>query len=61
MAALGLDTTQIYQRVLGGWKGGVEDGMPLEWHFDKLKDAGFESVDCFWLYDCDAIYGGIRK
>ena len=61
MAALGLGTTQVCQRVLGGWEGGIEDGMPLKWHFDKLKDAGFESVDCFWRYDCDAIYGGIRQ
>jgi len=61
MSALGLDTTQICQRVLGGWDGGIEGGMPLQWHFDKLKDAGFESVDCFWRWDCDAIYGGMKK
>jgi len=61
MSALGLETTQVCQRVLGGWEGGFEDGMPLTWHFDKLKDAGFESVDCFLRCDCDAIYGGIRK
>ncbi|MBW8002460.1 MAG: class I SAM-dependent methyltransferase [Planctomycetes bacterium] len=61
MTALGLKTTQICQRVLGGWEGGIEDGMPLTWHFDKLKDAGFESVDCFWRYDCDAIYGGLKS
>ncbi|MFH1614736.1 MAG: class I SAM-dependent methyltransferase [Planctomycetota bacterium] len=61
MAALGLKTNQICQRVLGGWEGGIEDGMPMAWHFDKLKNAGFEFVDCFWRWDCDAIYGGIRK
>ncbi len=61
MEALGLKTPEIRQRVLGGWKGGVEKGLPLTWHFDKLKAAGFTCVDCFWRCDCDAIYGGIRK
>ena len=61
MAALGLDTTQICQRVLGGWEGGIEDGMPLTRHFDNLKSAGFVSVDCFWRCDCDAIYGGLKR
>ena len=61
MSVLGLETTQVCQRVLGGWEGGFEDGMPLAWHFDRLKDVGFESVDCFWRCDCDAVYGGIKK
>ena len=38
---------------------GVEEGLPLAWHFDKLTESGFSSVDCFWRCDCDAIYGGI--
>jgi SAM-dependent methyltransferase len=59
MAALGLDPQEIHQRVLNSWEGGVEEGMPLTWHFDKLKSAGFTNVDCFWRCDCDAIYGGI--
>ena len=59
MAALGLETREIHQRVLNNWEGGVEEGMPLDWHFDKLKSAGFTNVDCFWRCDCDAIYGGI--
>ena len=50
MSALGLETTQVCQRVLGGWEGGIEDGMPLTWHFDKLKGAGFVCVDCFWRF-----------
>jgi SAM-dependent methyltransferase len=59
MAALGLETREIHQRVLNNWEGGVEEGMPLNWHFDKLKAAGFTNIDCFWRCDCDAIYGGI--
>lgn len=59
MAALGLETREIHQRVLNNWEGGVEEGMPLDWHFDKLKTAGFTDIDCFWRCDCDAIYGGI--
>ncbi len=51
---------QIHQRVLGGWKGGVEEGLPLVWHFDQLRQRGFRHVDCFWRLDADAIYGGIR-
>ena len=61
MKALGLKTPEIRQRVLGGWKGGVEKGMPLTWHFDELKAAGFTCVDCFWRCDCDAIYGGVKE
>ncbi|MGH7951887.1 MAG: class I SAM-dependent methyltransferase, partial [Limisphaerales bacterium] len=49
------------ERVLGGWNGGVEDGLPLEWHFNQLKANGFVHLDCFWRCDCDAIYGGFRK
>ena len=48
------------QRVLGGWKEGVEKGMPLEWHFAKLKAGGFSQPECFWRCDCDAIYGAFR-
>jgi hypothetical protein len=45
---------------MGPWVGS-EQGLPLKWHFEQLKTAGFEAVDCFWRLDCDAIYGGIRK
>jgi SAM-dependent methyltransferase len=58
--ALGLDTKEIHQRVIGGWEGGIEEGLPLVWHLDKLREIGFVSLDCFWRCDCDAIYGGIR-
>lgn len=61
MKAWGRDTFEIYQRVLHSWEGGVEEGMPLAWHFDKLRKAGFPIVDCFWRYNCDAIYGGILE
>jgi len=59
MAALGLEARQVNQRVLNNWERAVEEGMPLGWHFDRLKAAGFTSIDCFWRCDCDAIYGGI--
>jgi SAM-dependent methyltransferase len=60
-SALRLDVNEIHQRVIGGWEGGVEEGLPLPWHLDKLRENGFVHVDCFWRCDCDAIYGGIRK
>ena len=43
-----------------GDRQGVENGLPLAWHFDHLRQAGFVAVDCFWRADCDAIYGGMR-
>jgi len=39
---------------------GVEGGMPLEWHFQQLRAAGFREVDCFYRFCGDAIYGGIK-
>jgi SAM-dependent methyltransferase len=60
--ALGLSgQRRVTERVLGGWQGGVEEGLPLEWHLAELKSAGFAHVDCFWRCDCDAIYGGFRR
>jgi ubiquinone/menaquinone biosynthesis C-methylase UbiE len=59
--ALGLGIREIHQHVIGGWEGGIEEGFPLAWHLDRLRECGFSSVDCFWRCDCDAIYGGIRK
>jgi SAM-dependent methyltransferase len=58
--ATGPRSTEAAARVLGGWDGGVEEGLPLAWHLDALREAGFGAVDCFWRCDCDAIYGGIR-
>jgi SAM-dependent methyltransferase len=61
-AALGLEGAEdSTRRVLGGWDGGVEQGLPLAWHLDALREAGFGAVDCFWRCDCDAIYGGIKQ
>lgn len=59
--ALGTNAREINMRVIGQWDGGIEEGLPLAWHFDKLRECGFHSVDCFWRCDCDAIYGGILK
>ena len=59
--ALGLSgQRRITERVPGGWNGGVEAGLPLEWHLSQLKTNGFAHSDCFWRCDCDAIYGGFR-
>lgn len=59
--ALGLSgQRRITERVLGGWDGGVEEGLPLEWHFDELMASGFSHPECFWRCDCDAIYGAFR-
>jgi hypothetical protein len=57
--ALGVDPHTVGEKAVGPWEG-VEDGMPLAWHFDRLREAGFTSVDCFWRSDCDAIYGGVK-
>ena len=58
LAALGAEASAARQQALGDWQG-VEDGMPLAWHFQHLHMAGFSTVDCFWRCDCDAVYGGV--
>jgi SAM-dependent methyltransferase len=59
--ALGLTgLCQAHKRVLGGWEGGIEEGLPLEWHFSELIASGFTHPECFWRCDCDAIYGAFR-
>jgi SAM-dependent methyltransferase len=55
--ALGLEHGP--QESIDGWEGGIEDGLPLAWHLDRLRECGFRWVDCFWRCDNDAIYGGI--
>jgi len=59
--ALGLSgQRRVTERVLGGWGGGVEEGLPLEWHFAELTASGFSHPECFWRCDCDAISGAFR-
>jgi SAM-dependent methyltransferase len=59
--ALGLSgQRRVTERVIGGWDGGVEEGLPLEWHFAELKASGFSRPECFWRCDCDAVYGAFR-
>jgi len=58
--ALKINVKDFRKKLMGPWVGS-ENGLPLEWHFDNLKKAGFEAIDCFWRLDYDAIYGGIRK
>jgi SAM-dependent methyltransferase len=57
---LKIDIKEFRGKLTGPWEGS-EEGLPLEWHFEKLRASGFEAVDCFWRLDCDAIYGGIRR
>ena len=57
--ALGVNRDEIHQRLQATYERGVEQGMPLAWHFHALEASGFRSVDCFWRSDCDAVYGGI--
>jgi SAM-dependent methyltransferase len=58
--ALKVDIGKYRKELMGSWVGS-EYGQPIQWHFEKLKGAGFEAIDCFWRLDYDAIYGGIRK
>jgi SAM-dependent methyltransferase len=58
-ACLGVDGEAFGQRVFGPWEG-VEEGMPLSWHFAKLQAAGFVDCECFWRFGTDAVYGAIR-
>jgi SAM-dependent methyltransferase len=58
--ALEIDIEEFRKKLTEPWEGS-EEGLPLQWHFEKLKANGFEAVDCFWRLDCDAIYGGIRR
>jgi len=57
--ALKIDVEGFRTELMGPWEGS-EEGLPLEWHFERLRASGFEAVDCFWRCDCDAIYGGLR-
>ncbi len=58
--ALKIDIKEYRRKLTEPWEGS-EEGLPLEWHFEKLIKSGFKALDCFWRYDCDAIYGGIRR
>jgi SAM-dependent methyltransferase len=58
--AIGADPGTIGENAVGPWEG-VEEGMPLAWHFDRLREAGFVEPDCFWRCDCDAVYGALRS
>jgi SAM-dependent methyltransferase len=58
-ARLGLDGEAFNGRVFGAWEG-VEEGMPLSWHFAQLQAAGFVGCECFWRYGTDAVYGAVR-
>lgn len=57
--ALGADEKSIGSWVVKNWEA-VEEGMPMAWHFDRMRESGFEAVDCFWRSLGDAVYGGVR-
>jgi SAM-dependent methyltransferase len=59
-AAMGLNLEEIERREAEARRGHVEGGLPLVWHLDQLRQAGFVSVDCFWRSHTDAVYGGVR-
>jgi ubiquinone/menaquinone biosynthesis C-methylase UbiE len=59
LSELGDDARIERQKALQ-WQG-TEEGMPLQRHFQKLQQCGFEYIDCFWRCDCDTIYGAIKK
>jgi SAM-dependent methyltransferase len=58
LTSLGPGSRRVRAAAVGNWEG-VEEGMPLAWHFDQLRRSGFHTVDCFWRYGGDAIYGGV--
>jgi ubiquinone/menaquinone biosynthesis C-methylase UbiE len=60
LSELGDDVRVERQKALGQWQG-TENGMSLQWHFQKLQQCGFECIDCFWRCDCDTIYGAMKK
>ncbi|MBU2509976.1 class I SAM-dependent methyltransferase [bacterium] len=59
--ALKLDVNKIHNHLFKDREGGPEDGLPLSWHVDRLRENGFSMVDCFWRCNCDAIYGGLKE
>ena len=59
-AALNRDASRIGSKVIDVWEA-VEEGMPLTWHFDRLREAGFCCVECFWRCDGDAVYGAVLR
>jgi SAM-dependent methyltransferase len=59
LAVLGTEAAARREAALGPWEG-IEPGLPLWWHLDTLRAAGFEGVDCFWRHAGDAIYGGVK-
>ena len=56
---LGSTANAKRSEAIGAWNG-VEDGLPLDWHFEKLKQAGFRKVDCYYRFYADAIYGAVK-
>lgn len=57
--ALDLDQSKLGEKAIGP-SNRVEEGLPLGWHFDRLRENGFTHVECLWRCDCDAVYGAVR-
>jgi SAM-dependent methyltransferase len=58
LGALGPAAAAARAQAMGTWEG-IEAGLPLVWHLDRLRECGFSSVDCFWRNGGDAVYGGV--
>lgn len=57
---LGIDMERMHQETEGTRERGVEQGLPLAWHFHYMKANGIVATDCFWRHAGDAVYGGIK-
>jgi SAM-dependent methyltransferase len=59
--ALGVDITEIHERLYGGRRRRKKERLPLAWHLSRMMESGFASADCFWRSEYDAVYGGQRS
>lgn len=59
--ALGVDVNKIRNPLFENRESGPEEGLPLFWHLNKLREADFPVVECFWRCAGDAIYGGLKE
>jgi SAM-dependent methyltransferase len=57
--ALRMDGRAYADAVFGPWRG-VERGLSMAWHAERLAAAGFERFDCYWRRFGDAVYGARR-
>ncbi len=58
--ALGIDVDGIHNNITDWYDPGIENGLPLLWHFKEMKKFGLSRVNCFWRKNGDAVYGGLK-